>query len=57
MYAGGIDLIADWANCFSPSRVPPLDQRTGSGEEQHHRRYDSDSGQHVRGVMMAHGML
>jgi hypothetical protein len=35
MYAGGIDLATDRIDGKAPSRVPPLDQRTGSGEEQH----------------------
>jgi hypothetical protein len=57
MYAGDIDLASDRLDGNAPSRVPPLDQRTGSGEEQHHRRYDTESGQHVHGVMVGHGML
>ena len=36
---------------------PTTRQRTGSGKEQHHRRYDGESGKHVHGVMVAHGML
>jgi hypothetical protein len=47
MYAGGIDLASDRLDGNAPCRVPPLDQCGGSGEEQHHRRYDRESGKHV----------
>ncbi len=51
MYAGGIDLASDRLDGNAPCRVPPLDKRTGSGEEQHHRRYDSESSKHAHGVV------
>ena len=53
MYAGGIDLASDRLDGNAPCRVPPLDKRTGSGEEQHHRRYDSESSKHAHGVVIS----